>query len=111
MDVAIHRVGFPCLRIKLRPNLRTLLGRNTAEVLSNVEHVVTLQVKECHRFVCGICAAAVVSNLIAYFFHCLISCQDQIYKKVKVNNLVIQVRHPFGLLIQKFGHWRPQINN
>lgn len=43
MDVAIHHVGFPYLRIKLQPNLRMPLGRNTAEVLRNVEHVYKLK--------------------------------------------------------------------
>ena len=33
------------------------------------------------------------------------SSWDHIYKKVRMN----QVRHPFGLLVQKFGHPRSQI--
>ena len=37
MDVAIHHVGFPYLRIKLQPNLRMLI------VFSNVEHVYKLK--------------------------------------------------------------------
>jgi len=41
MDVAIHHVGFPYLRIKLQPNLLMLL------VFSNVEHVYKLKSVVC----------------------------------------------------------------
>ena len=49
MDVAIHHVGFPYLRIKLQPNLHYIMlqGRNTAKVLSNVEHVYKLKSVVC----------------------------------------------------------------